>query len=599
MALIAALSMWVIDAAIDVIFFFEGSFLDYLILDVPPYEIYVRVLFGISFIGFSLVIARIMANRRLAQEELIQYKEQLEEMVANRTSQLSETNELLQDELSKHAQSEETTRLYREIVNNIPVGVHVWQLVDSEDSNSFRLIAANPAGMLRENIIGKTLQESFPAYIDTDLPKMGADVIRTGKSKDLGEILSRESLYADDQQKPVFSVKIFPLSNNCAGVLFDDITERKNTVIMLRELSQQFNTLLEAIPDSLLLLSPDLKIIWGNRGSLSIAKNNIENITGQYCYTLWHKSSAPCEVCPVIKSFQSGKEESIRTKAFHSRIWEVRAFPVKGEDGKVNNVLTIATDITHKLDIETESHRIAHLASIGELAAGIAHEINNPINGIINYAQILVNRSKTETLDAEISRRIIKEGDRIADIVKSLLSFARVDMSDKRPVFISEIMKESMLLTESLIRKDGINIQIEIPSDIPGIIGNFQQIEQVFLNIINNSRYALNQKYMRPHQDKILKITAEKISHNESPFVRIIFYDRGAGISSANIDKVINPFFTTKPIGKGTGLGLSISHGIITDHGGRINIESVEGLFTKLIIELPAIEDSYVKHSNN
>jgi PAS domain S-box-containing protein len=246
------------------------------------------------------------------------------------------------------------------------------------------------------------------------------------------------------------------------------------------------------------------------------------------------------------------------------------------------------SDITEQKKAEEETMRAAHLASLGELAAGVAHEINNPINGIINYTQILLNRSSDGSKEQDISRRIIKEGDRIANIVSSLLSFARNSEKDKCPVQIHKIISDSLALTGTQLKKDGINLKIDIPSDLPEVIAHHQQIEQVFLNIISNARYALSRKYTETHEDKTLDITAERIKVYSKPFIRITFHDRGIGIPAGIKNKVINPFFTTKQSTEGTGLGLSISHGIINDHGGNITIESVEGEFTKVIIDLPS-----------
>jgi signal transduction histidine kinase len=129
---------------------------------------------------------------------------------------------------------------------------------------------------------------------------------------------------------------------------------------------------------------------------------------------------------------------------------------------------------------------------------------------------------------------------------------------------------------------------MDLSSPLPEITANPQQIQQVFLNIISNARYALNRKYQGSHEAKRIEISCKKLLIDASPFVRLIFYDQGTGIPANILDKVLNPFFSTKPSGEGTGLGLSISHGIIKDHGGRLQIESKEAEFTRIIIDLPA-----------
>ena len=257
------------------------------------------------------------------------------------------------------------------------------------------------------------------------------------------------------------------------------------------------------------------------------------------------------------------------------------------DGGKVASVLLLISDITEKMTLQAEAMRASHLASLGELAAGVAHEINNPINGIINYAQILINECRPESLENDIGKRIAKEGDRVADIVKSLLSFSRGGREDKRPACIDAILKEALVLTQAQIRKESIRLDIHLPDDLPEIEAHFQQIQQVFLNIINNARYALNQKYPARNENKIIEISGERVSIDAREYVRVTFLDRGEGIPAEKIPMLTKPFFSTKPFGKGTGLGLAITNRIITEHGGQLTFESAEGEFTRATIDLP------------
>lgn len=377
--------------------------------------------------------------------------------------------------------------------------------------------------------------------------------------------------------------------------LKEKIAERKIAVEALqkselkyRNLSQEFNTLLNCIPDNLLLLSSDLKIMWTNKAAASVFGKYESDQTGQYCYSLCCNNVSPCHNCPTIRSFISGIEETAEISTPEGKIWDVRAFPIKDDSGKVKDVIELSRDITEKINLQAGAMRSRHLASLGELAAGVAHEINNPVNNIVNYAQLLIDEFEKENRDDDIAQRIIKDGDRIATIVRSLLSFARIRKEEKNYIYLHEIFSDTLSLTSAQMRKDGIHFKVNIPSKFIKVPVHPQQIQQVFLNIISNARYALNQKYSETHENKILEIACEQLTINNSPFVRIVFHDRGAGISSSVIDKVVNPFFSTKPNRMGTGLGLSISHGIITEHGGKLIINSIEGEYTKIIIDLPA-----------
>ncbi len=388
--------------------------------------------------------------------------------------------------------------------------------------------------------------------------------------------------------------------------LMEEVNERKIAVEALQEsegeyrnLSQQFNTLLDGIPDNLVLLSPDLKIMWANKAAARVFGKNVSELKGRYCYGICCSIFSPCENCPTSKSFLSGKEENAEIQTSNGKVWDIRAFPIKDESGTVKSVIELAGDITEKINLRAGAMRTKHLASLGELAAGVAHEINNPINNIINYAQLLIDESK-ESKDDDISRRIIRDSERIAAIVRSLLSFARFRKEDKVKISLRDILSDTLSLTSAQIRKDGIDLRINLPDEPIYISAHSQLIQQVFLNLISNSRYALSQKYPGTDENKILEIECKITEANNKPFVEIIFNDHGTGIPMDILDNILNPFFSTKPTDIGTGLGLSISHGIISEHGGKFLIESIEGDFTKIIIYLPeAVTENECKNINN
>lgn len=378
--------------------------------------------------------------------------------------------------------------------------------------------------------------------------------------------------------------------------LKDEIIERKIAVEALQKseseyktLTQEFNTLLDGIPDNLILLTPDLKILWANKAAASVFGKDVSELKGSFCYSLCCSIISPCENCPTTRSFLSGKEESAEILTPDDKVWDIRAFPIKDASGTVISVIELAGDITEKVNLRASATRTIHLASLGELAAGVAHEINNPINNIINYAQLLIDEAKEKNADDKISRRIIKDSDRIATIVRSLLSFARFRKEDKINISLHDIFADTLSLTSAQIRKDGIALKIDLPDEQMMISAHPQLIQQVFLNIISNSRYALNQKYPESADKKIIEIECSRTEADNEQFLEITFTDYGTGIPRNILDKILNPFFSTKPIHIGTGLGLSISHGIISEHGGTLIVESSEGEFTKTTIHLPEV----------
>ncbi|MBW2063154.1 MAG: PAS domain-containing sensor histidine kinase, partial [Deltaproteobacteria bacterium] len=214
---------------------------------------------------------------------------------------------------------------------------------------------------------------------------------------------------------------------------------------------------------------------------------------------------------------------------------------------------------------------------------------------IISIAEMLKDQCIEKGENDEIPTRIIKEGDRIAEIAKNLLSFARDRKEEHSPTNIQDILSDSFGLVERQIIKDGIKLSTVVPSDLPQIKARSREIQQVFLNIISNARYALNKKFPGFHEDKTLEIKGEIKGIEGKRNVRLTFSDHGVGIPENIMDKICNPFFSTKPRGEGTGLGLSISHGIIKSHGGRLTFQSVPGEYARVIIDLPVNNAREVK----
>lgn len=253
-------------------------------------------------------------------------------------------------------------------------------------------------------------------------------------------------------------------------------------------------------------------------------------------------------------------------------------------------IFAFAVDITRQKMMQQEALRAAHFASIGELAAGVAHEINNPITGIINYAGLICDGIETMDESVEIARRIMKEGERIGSIVSNLLSFARDENREPEPSSVEEIFSDAQALFQKKLGQNNIIVEKNFPPGLPRVLVNPPKIEQVFVNCLSNALDALNAKYPGADQNKRIEVHAAALTLAAKPYVRVILHDHGIGIPEAIIDKICNPFFTLKQTGRGTGLGLSISYNIIKDYNGHLLFESREGEYTKVIIDLPAIE---------
>jgi PAS domain S-box-containing protein len=262
------------------------------------------------------------------------------------------------------------------------------------------------------------------------------------------------------------------------------------------------------------------------------------------------------------------------------------------ETGEIIGYLSVVRDMTEKKQMEMQLIQADKMASLGELAAGVAHEINNPLTGILSNAEFLQEEVPDESEEQqEEIREIVENSQRIKTIVQYLLNFSRQrDSKTYTTLDISSVITSSLNLTEHQIQLDRIKIVKEIGDALPPVRGSFNQIEQVFINLLSNARYALNQKYPDPHEDKTLLIRTDQMEENGRKYVRVEFHDRGIGIPEEDLEKIFNPFYTSKEQGQGTGLGLSISFNIIQEHKGTIRFESKEGEYTKVTVDLPIDE---------
>jgi signal transduction histidine kinase len=258
------------------------------------------------------------------------------------------------------------------------------------------------------------------------------------------------------------------------------------------------------------------------------------------------------------------------------------------QDGQaVSGVLIMLEDVTEQRRLESQLLQSAKLASIGELAAGVAHEINNPINGIINYAQLVLNQADLDERQQGFVEGILREGTRVADIVRDLLTFARVETEAHSLACVPDILQAALKLSGQQLKKDGVILEIKQQPDLPQIKCRSQRIQQVFLNLLSNARHALDARYPGQDPNKQLEIRMEQVDMQGQSFVCVTFHDRGVGIPAQKLSQVFTPFFTTKRPDEGTGLGLAVSYGIVQNHRGNIQVESVEGEYTIFQVYLP------------
>jgi PAS domain S-box-containing protein len=382
-------------------------------------------------------------------------------------------------------------------------------------------------------------------------------------------------------------------------VLFGiDITQQVKADLALNRAIAKWENLFSSIQDPALIISSDNIILDANPATFAAARKTREEVINKKVCDIVHCGRATGAICPLEAQISTRKSmtHEATLRGFNGNFL-ITLSPLTATEGHQEATLLIARDLTEEEQMKAEAMRAAHLASVGELAAGVAHEINNPINGIINYAQIILD----DPLDIENMgnlRLIIKEGKRIAGIVSNLLDFARRHEDSHAPISLHNVIINCIDLIHHQLKQDSIILDLDLPGTLPQIMCNSQQIQQVILNIMSNARYALNKRYPEPNPGKRIIIKGEPIIHNHKTYIRLTIIDYGTGIEHDIMDRLFDPFFSTKPSGEGTGLGLSISHGLILENNGFLRISSELGHSTSLFIDLPVVETSGEKHDN-
>ena len=487
---------------------------------------------------------------------------------------LSDRKKMEQDLQLAHAELDQ-------IFQTTAVGMRV---VDSD----FKVIKINKTfedmtGVKEKDAIGKKCHEVFAGSMCATA-ECPLKLILAGKKTTVDCYVDKQRIDGTSIPCILTATSFTGADGGIVGIVesFQDITNLKHAQEAIRSERDKLHRILSHLMEGVCIVNTDYTVEYQN----AIQKKYLGECEGRTCHKCFRQTDTPCEPCLMRTAIEKGKVQQHEFQTEDGRYFEQAYTPVTDVDGQ-EKVVVLLRDVTEKKASMAAIMRAEQLAALGEMAAGVAHEINNPINGLINYAQILVNKSSANSFVCDLGKRMIKEGDRIARIVEGLLSFARRKKEEKTLVAVEDILSDSLALTDAQMRKDNIIVKTDIAANLPHILADANEIEQVFVNIISNARYALNQKYTDPHEDKLLEISVAARNANRRPFVRISFHDHGSGISANIIDKVRNPFFSTKTEGKRTGLGLSISHGIVNDHGGQLKIESLEGKFTRVSVELP------------
>jgi PAS domain S-box-containing protein len=376
-----------------------------------------------------------------------------------------------------------------------------------------------------------------------------------------------------------------------------DITERKRMEEALKQSEQSYRVLLESTHDSIIVVDAEtFKITFGNRrASMMFGLDPIlQDGVGMNLIDFVHPEDREIAIKGFVEDLyqqERRRRYDVRAKTLDGReIW-VSALGTRIEfQGRVAVLLSLR-DVTKDKQMEEEKRRLEEqvqladrLAAVGELAAGVAHELNNPIAAIKGFAQFLKARKDLDETIRKDLDTIYRESQRAAKITQNLLSFARRHEPEKHSISINDVIENILEMQDHLMKVNNIELGVDLDPDLPKTMADFHQMQQVFMNIVNNAEQAM----IEAHGKGRLLIKTQR----SGKMVQITFADNGPGISEENLKRIFDPFFTTKEVGKGTGLGLSICYGLVEAHGGRIYAKSKLGQGATFVVEMPIVSEN-------
>ncbi len=569
-------------------------------------------------------------DRRKVETELNVYRDQLEELVSERTLALEQANSQLEEEIDEHRHSQVLQSALFQISEKASQAEDMNALYMAIHGIISSLLYARNFYIALVDPSGRTL--SFPYFVDefdmTPVPKelgrgLTEYVLRSGlpllasdqqvelmaaegeieligapSSEWLGVPLKRgehtfgvlviQSYQEDFHYSERDRELLLFVSQHIADALWRKQAERD-----LKESQRFLAAVFNGIQDGISVLDCDLTILQVNQAMDKWYAHQLP-LAGKKCFQAFYGSQEPCRVCPTLRALRECTPQVDVVPLVGSdgqRGWlELHAFPLFDQDGNLKGVIEYVRDISERKFLEERFIQAQKMESIGLLAGGIAHDFNNILGGILGYASWLKTNINPDHPFFRPVDTIEKSASRAAELTAQLLAFARGGKYDIRPSSLNSVISESLKILAGTLDKS-IAIETHLNDSLPTVEIDIGQIQQVLMNLCVNARDAMPGGGCLTIQSSVTRLS-ESDARNQPEaksgwFAVLSVSDTGVGMSESIKRRIFEPFFTTKEKGKGTGLGLAMVYGVVKNHGGFINVYSEAGHGSTFKIYLP------------
>jgi PAS domain S-box-containing protein len=517
-------------------------------------------------------------------EQLQDYTSNLENMVDDRTQELKVSKEKYRD-LSR-------------FLNSILESATVYAIMAIDYDGriiEFNKGAENLFGWKKEEVLNK---ENISITILPEDREKGIqkEISRRTKTEGVCE-LEMVRVRKNGEQFPAYSTvtAIKDPSGQVAGFveILRDLTIRKSLERALRETKEFLENIMESSVDGIVTTDLQGKITYMNRSMEKMLNCGREDVLGTHISRFYVGGMDEArQIMKLLRENERAENHEMEVRGTTGQIQTIlnSIFLVRNESGQIIGTAGIFKDITEQKQLEAKLKEAqanlveaSKMRALGELVAGVAHELNNPLMASQTFLHVIMKNLHEGCPNSDRLELIRKCNNRIERIVDHLKEFSRQTKPEFQPIDINQPVENALLITGQQLLDHGISIVRNLGADLPSVIGDPSQLEQVFLNLLSNAKDAMDLREGK----KELNISSYQIEERGLPAVVVSVRDTGIGIREENLSKIMEPFFTTKPVGKGTGLGLSLCFGIVEAHGGRLDIKSDYGKGTEVKVVIP------------